>query len=246
MVNTVKNERDYKLEVCCESLHDVATALHGGADRVELCAALSVGGVTPSAGMIAEAIAAAEGMPVTVLIRPREGDFVYSDEEVKAMVADIRTARQLGAAGIAVGALTSEGDINMAAMQLFVAEAKPAMEVTFNRAIDVCYSPEDALADLISLGCDRVLTSGGAATGVEGANVIASMVALANGRIEIVVGGGVRPDGIAALREATGACQFHSSARVVAGNTAPDLFGAVAAEVDFDTVRSLKANLAPA
>lgn len=233
-----------KLEICCTSPADVAAARAGGADRVELCMALAVGGVTPSAGCISEAMRVAGGMAMTVLIRPREGDFSYTADDVRAMVADIHTARRLGVAGVTIGALTPAGDVDLEAMRLLMAAAGPGMVVTFSRAIDVCRRSDEALDRLMALGCHRVLTSGRAPTSLAGADAIAALVAQANGRIDIMPGGGVRPDNIAALRSLTGARQFHSSARPAAcAATGDSLFGPAPTVVDINIVKSLKEKL---
>lgn len=221
----------------------MAMALEGGADRVELCMALSAEGVTPSAGCMARSIEAAKGMPVTVLIRSREGDFRYSRSDIDAMVLDIKTAREKGAAGVTIGALTAGGDIDTVAMKRLIDAAKPGLEVTFHRAMDVCRHPAEALEQLIGLGCDRVLTSGQARSCLEGLDRLAALVAQAAGRIEIMPGGGVRPDNIAQLQKATGARQFHSSARRKAAISAgKPLFGIRPQAVDSDIVKALKEN----
>lgn len=218
-------------------------ALEGGADRVELCMALSAEGVTPSAGCIVRSIEAAKGMPVTVLIRPREGDFCYSRADIDAMVLDIKTTREKGAAGVTIGALTADGDIDTTAMKRLIDAAKPGLEVTFHRAMDVCRNPAEALEKLIDLGCDRVLTSGQARLCLEGMDRLAALAAQAAGRIEIMPGGGVRPENIARLQKATGARQFHSSARGKASVTAgKSLFGIRPQAVNPEIVKALKEN----
>lgn len=218
-------------------------AREGGADRVELCMALSSEGVTPSAGCISRSIEAAKGLPVTVLIRPCEGSFVYSQADIDTMIIDIRTAREKGASGVTIGALTADGDIDINAMTQLINAAKPGLEVTFHRAMDVCRNPSEALEELIGLGCDRVLTSGQAASCVEGTACLAALVKQAAGRIEIMPGGGVRPENIALLQKATGARQFHSSARQKAiKDTDKSLFGIRPQFVDSAIVKALKEN----
>lgn len=235
----------FKLEICCTGPDDVAAARAGGADRAELCMALSAEGVTPSAGCISASLKAADKMPVTVLIRPREGDFVYSPNDVDAMVADIITAKTAGASGVTIGALTVDGDIDSSSMRRMIAAAKPELEVTFHRAFDVCRSPSEALEILIELGCDRVLSSGQAASSIEGADLLATLISQAAGRIEIMPGGGVRPDNIQALQKSTGARHFHSSARNKKTSIAENghLFGSRPQQVCIETVRDLKAKL---
>ena len=201
-----------ELEICCASVADVEAALRGGADRVELCMALTAEGVTPSAGLIAAALSRAGDMAVTVLIRAREGDFVYDETDVAAMVSDIEYARRCGADGVTVGALTAAGTIDMEAMRRFMSAAGD-IDVTFHRAFDVCADQGEALEQLVALGCKRVLTSGDGSTATDGADALARLVAQAGGRIQVMPGGGVRPANIGWLRAATGACEFHSSAR---------------------------------
>lgn len=232
-----------KIEICCTCPDDVAKSREGGADRVELCMALSSEGVTPSAGCISRSIEAAKGLPVTVLIRPCEGNFVYSQADIDAMVIDIRAAQEKGASGVTIGALTADGRIDTNAMAQLISAAKPGLEVTFHRAMDVCRNPSGALEELIGLGCDRVLTSGQAASCVEGIAQLAALVKQAAGRIEIMPGGGVRPENIALLQKATGARQFHSSAREKGTKAATEpLFGIRPQPVDPAIVKALKEN----
>ena len=235
------NEANKKLEICCASVADVEAALRGGADRVELCMALTAEGVTPSVGLISAALSRAGRMSVTVLIRAREGDFVYSEAEVAVMVSDIEYARQCGADGVTVGALTEGGAVDMEAMRRFVAAAGD-MEVTFHRAFDVCADQSEALEQLVALGCKRVLTSGDGPTASAGIDALARLVAQAGGRIQVMPGGGVRPANIAALSEATGACEFHSSARGASANVAAadSLFGGRPAGVDAAIVSAMR------
>lgn len=153
-----------KIEVCCASVDDIVEAYEGGAIRVELCSAISCGGVTPSRGLIAEAVAATSGtviprIKVNVLIRPREGSFVYSPSEVRTMISDIEFCRNAGVDGVVIGALTPEGNIDMDSCRRMVAAAGH-LSVTFHRAFDVCLHPESALEQIIDLGCERLLTSG--------------------------------------------------------------------------------------
>ena len=149
-----------KIEVCCTSVDDVMEAYYGGAVRVELCSAISCGGVTPSHGLIMEAVAAAASrIKVNVLIRPREGSFVYSPSEFRSMISDIEFCRSADVDGVVIGALTPEGSIDINNCRRMV-EAAGGMSVTFHRAFDVCIDPELALEQIVELGCDRILTSG--------------------------------------------------------------------------------------
>ena len=198
------------LEVCCADLQSVRAAIAGGAGRVELCQALELGGVTPSAGMIEWAVG--QGIRVHVLIRPRGGDFVYSPDEVRCMASDITMAHRLGAKGVVIGALTPAGDIDMEACRLLVRQAQ-GMSVTFHRAFDECRAPMLALEDIIALGCERLLTSGHAPSVTQGLPLLGQLVRQAAGRITILPGCGVMPDNARLILEHTGACELHGSLR---------------------------------
>lgn len=204
------------LEVCCGDIDSVEAAAAGGADRVELCSALGEGGVTPSIGLIRSALAV-PGIRVHVLIRPRGGDFLYDKKEVDCMVDDIVAAREAGAHGVVIGALTADGDIDMNACSRMM-DAAAGISVTFHRAFDMCRDPRKALEDIISLGCDRVLTSGQAASACEGKETLAEMVRQAAGRITILAGAGVSPDNAADIIAASGTNEVHASARHTIGS----------------------------
>lgn len=199
------------LEVCAGDLEAVKAAAEGGAARVELCSALGEGGVTPSYGFIAEARKYKQ-LGLNVLIRPRGGDFLYSEAEVDCMVADIKACRELGADGVVIGALRKDGTIDADACRRMVEAAGP-MSVTFHRAFDVCRDPEDALEQIIALGCDRVLTSGRHASAHEGREVLGQLVRQAAGRIIILAGAGVSAKNVAEIVRASGVTEVHSSAR---------------------------------
>lgn len=199
------------LEVCCGDLNAAREAYLGGAQRIELCSALSLDGLTPSAGMIAEA-RRLEGMRLHVLIRPREGDFVYDAEEFRVMKQDIAMARQLGADGVVIGALTREGDIDVEPLRALMEEAR-GMQVTFHRAFDCCRHPQEALEQIIALGCTRLLTSGQQPTAEAGIPLLRELVGQAAGRIIIMPGAGVNERNVASILSATGATEIHSSCR---------------------------------
>ena len=204
------------LEICAGSVVSAIAARDGGAQRIELCAALEVGGVTPSAGLIAEA-RKVEGLTLNVIIRPRGGDFLYDSYEAACMEQDIRTCKQLGVDGVVIGALTAEGDIDTVLCKRLI-EAADGMSVTFHRAFDMCRDPRKALEDLIEIGCDRVLTSGQAATALAGAGLLKELVEQADGRIIIMPGCGVSSANAAEILKATGACEIHASARKSVGS----------------------------
>jgi len=235
------------LEIAANSLASALAAQEGGANRIELCAALELGGLTPSYAQIALARERIR-IPIYVLIRPRTGDFVYSDGEHETMQRDIETCVSLGCDGVVIGALDENGAVDANRCRALVAAAG-RLGVTFHRAFDMTHSPETALEDIIALGCERVLTSGAQADALAGAALIGKLVAQAAGRISVMPGAGVNEQNVAALRVQTGAREFHASAkrelpsRMRAGN---DLPGMTAGEVlsDVAQVRALVAALA--
>lgn len=204
------------LEICAGSVESAIAARDGGAKRIELCTALEIGGVTPSAGLIAEA-RKIDGLVLNVIIRPRGGDFLYNEYEIACMLQDIRTCKELGADGVVIGALTADGDIDTAVCKRLIAAAD-GMSVTFHRAFDMCRNPQKALEELIALGCHRVLTSGQAATAQAGIPLLKELVEQAAGRIIIMPGCGVSSANAAAILQATGAIEIHASARKSVGS----------------------------
>jgi copper homeostasis protein len=198
-------------ELCAESVDACLAADAGGAHRIELCTALSEGGLTPSHGLLREAVQKS-GLPVHVLIRPRGGDFVYTPAEMDVIREDLKYSRSLGASGVVLGLLHSDGNVDLEQTCRLVEMAAP-LEVTFNRAFDYTVSQERALEDVIAAGCGRVLTSGGEPDVVRGAESLARLVNQAAGRINVAVGGGLRLYNAAAVARATGAQHFHGSLR---------------------------------
>ncbi len=199
-----------KLEVCCGDMQSVLAAKEGGADRIELCQALEVDGLTPSAEMMAEAIGL--GIPVQVLIRPREGDFVYDEAEVETMLKEIRLAKRLGANGVVIGALKSDGSIDEETIRRLVSEAT-GLSITFHRAFDVCSQPAEALEQIVSLGCHRLLTSGQAPSAEQGIPLIKRLVEQSGGRLIIMPGAGVNQENARRILSETGAHEIHGSLR---------------------------------
>ncbi len=198
------------LEIAADGIGSAFAAQRGGADRVELCADLAGGGVTPSRGTIAAARAGLT-LPLHVLIRPRAGDFCYSQAEIRVMQYDIEECARLGCHGVVIGALDTAGDVDLAVCRSLIAAAGP-MSITFHRAFDVVRDRQPALEALIGLGCERVLTSGAHSSAPEGAAAIAAVLRQAAGRIGVIAAAGVRPENVRQLVAATGVCEIHASA----------------------------------
>jgi copper homeostasis protein len=201
----------FLIEIATTDFHTTAAAVAGGADRIELCTALSEGGLTPSFGLI-KACREAFGTSLFPIIRPRGGDFYYSDEELSMMLTEIQACRDLGCDGIVLGLLKRDGSLPQKKLARLIKAAYP-MEVTFHRAFDRCKDPFDMLEQLVEAGCQRILTSGQKRTAPEGAALIRDLLEAADNRIVIMPGSGVRPDNIKSLADATGAVEFHSSLR---------------------------------
>ena len=201
----------YKFEICANSVASCIAAQEGGANRVELCAGIPEGGTTPSYGMIHNARKSIS-IALNVIIRPRGGDFLYSESEIKEMVEDIKIAKMLGADGLVFGCLNPDGSVDMQAMQTLM-DAAGDVPVTFHRAFDHTCDPLKALEDIISLGCIRILTSGCKPTAIEGVELLAQLIERAGDRIIIMPGCGVREDNIAQIARLSGAREFHFSAR---------------------------------
>jgi copper homeostasis protein len=195
------------LEACVDSVESALAAEAGGADRLELCDDLLEGGTTPSAGMLAVCRGRVR-LPLHVLIRPRGGDFLYSDVETEVMRRDVLAAKAAGADGVVLGALRADGTVDAERVALLAAAARP-LDVTFHRAIDVCRDAAEALETLVALGLDRVLTSGQAPTALEGADAIASLVRRAAGRIAILAGGAIDESNVREIVARTGATEVH-------------------------------------
>lgn len=196
------------VEAAVESFESALAAEGSGADRIELCANLSDGGTTPSVELIA-AVAERVRIPVFVLIRPRSGDFIYANDEINGMTRDIALAGSIGVGGIVTGALTSSGRVEVTQTRALI-QAAAGFPVTFHRAFDFTENQPDALEQVISLGASRVLTSGGAATALEGTDAIAALVRRARGRIVIVAGGGVRERNVRDVIARTGVREVHT------------------------------------
>lgn len=197
------------LEICVDDPAGIEAAVAGGADRLELCSALELGGLTPSAALID--LAVASGRPVHAMIRPRAGGYVLQDGERELIIADIRHAIARGAAGIVVGALTPDGRLDRDSMARF-RDAAQGSHAVLHRAIDLSCDLVEATDVAVALGYDTILSSGGAVGAPEGAATLAHMVEAASERITIMAGAGVRPDNVAALIAASGVRAVHGSA----------------------------------
>lgn len=206
------------LEICIDSIGSAREAAKAGAHRLELCAALPLGGLSPSAGTI-RLVRDTVDLPVQVLIRPRSGDFCYSADEFAIMRQDIETAKALGAAGVVIGLLHPDGQIDLERTRELLSLARP-LEVTFHRAFDLCADPFRALEELIGLEIDRLLTSGQQASAPAGAGLIARLIKQAAGRISIMPGAGINEMNVQQLLQETGAREVHMS---LSGTTASQM-----------------------
>ena len=201
------------LEIAANSAASALAAQAGGADRIELFDNLAEGGTTPSYGSVAVARERLR-IPLFVLIRPRPGDFHYGALEAEIMLRDIQQCRQLGCDGVVIGALDAEGDIDTALCHALVQAAGP-LQVTFHRAFDAARDLPTALEQVIALGCQRVLTSGGQASAEAGADMLAALVAQADGRVRVMAGAGLNAGNIAAVAARSGCRELHASAKAV-------------------------------
>ena len=207
-------ESQVKFEICCGSLQSALNAQEAGANRVELCSALNLGGITPSYGTIEMARKMLD-IDINVLIRTRGGDFLYDSDEVAVMIRDIRACASIGVQGVVIGALDPLGNIDMDCCRALVATAKNFdLSVTFHRAIDRAYDIFTALEDAIALDVDRVLTSGGKPSAHEGMETIAKMNQIADGRVIIMPGAGINAGNIKEIISTTGVSEVHFSGSV--------------------------------
>nr|XP_030721172.1 copper homeostasis protein cutC homolog isoform X2 [Globicephala melas] len=202
----------FLMEVCVDSVESAVNAERGGADRIELCSGLVEGGTTPSMGVL-QVVKQYVQIPVFVMIRPRGGDFLYSDREVEVMKADIRLAKLYGADGLVFGALTEDGHIDKELCMSLIAICRP-LPVTFHRAFDMVHDPMAALETLLTLGFERVLTSGCDISALEGLPLIKRLIDQAKGRIVVMPGGGITDRNLQRILEGSGATEFHCSARL--------------------------------
>ena len=194
-------------EACVESFEKALEAQNNGADRIELCENLSVGGTTPSYGTVKICLEKLN-IPIFPMIRARGGNFVYSKDEIEIMKEDIKVFKDLGVKGVVLGCLTSDNKIDLELTKTLVNLAYP-MEITFHKAIDEISNPLDYIDDLVDIGIKRILTSGGKATALEGKDLINEMIKKSNGRLKIVVAGKVTKENLNDLSNLISADEFH-------------------------------------
>jgi len=207
-----------KLEICANSLQSALNAQLAGADRIELCNELSVGGVTPSLGLL-KAVKEKIAIPVHVLIRPRSGDFNYSDDEFEQMKLDIELCKDLGFAGIVTGVLQEDASIDLERTATLIEISNP-LSFTFHRAFDCVPNPENALEKLIQLKVDRILTSGQKGKAIDGLELLKRLKSKAKDQLSILPGSGIRPANTSIFKEA-GFKEIHTSASVLIKNKLP-------------------------
>ena len=245
----MKTKNKFIIEIATSDFTTTKSAVEGGADRIELCAALTEGGTTPSYGTIKKC---REAFSVLLypIIRPRGGDFLYTSEEFEVMKHDVSIAKELDCDGVVIGMLQKNGSIDIQSAAQLVELAYP-LGVTFHRAFDRCNDPFQALEQLISIGCERILTSGQKPAAPDGLQLISALQEQAAGRIIIMPGSGVRADNIKQIKEQTGCVEFHSSLRGKIKSEMSFIHPAFASSeesysnnyIDADAVRSLRAAL---
>jgi copper homeostasis protein len=201
-----------ELEICCDNYASAEAATLGGADRIELCSAIGEGGLTPSLGIIKEVLKNLD-IKVHILIRPRGGDFFYSEAEFSIIKSDIESCKKLGAHGVVIGFLKENGHVDLEKTSEIIQLARP-MKVTFHRAFDMCKDPLRALEELKELKVDYLLSSGQAPKAMEGIELIRQMVERAGDHLKIMPGSGVRTHLLKELHEKTQAHAYHMSARI--------------------------------
>jgi len=206
-----EHKTEMKLEICVDSVESSVNAESGGADRLELCSALELGGITPGPGII-QSVLRNVSIPVNVIIRPRGGDFLYSDQEFEVMRSEIDFAGEAGAAGVVLGILREDGMIDVD-RTAYLVECAGSMSVTFHRAFDMAADTMTAIEDVISAGAVRLLTSGQSNSAAEGTKLIRKLVDAAGARLIIMPGGGLNEGNIRYVATTTGATEFHLTGR---------------------------------
>ena len=242
---------EFMVEVCANGVESCLAAQQGGADRVELCAGIPEGGTTPSYGEIKVARRVLTATRLHVIIRPRGGDFLYSDLEVERMAVDIAVCRDLGVDGVVFGCLKADGTIDVEKNR-YLMECSQGMSVTMHRAFDRAADPEQALEQIIALGFNRILTSGQQPKAIQGVDLLARLNRQAAGRIILMAGSGVTEQNIKEIRDVTGLNEFHFSGRESVPSAMqyvnPNLYmgrpGANEASLDYTTSRRVAATIA--
>lgn len=234
------------IEVCANGLSSVLNAQSGGADCAELCDALEVGGLTPSYGTL-KSVSEQKTVPIRVLIRPRPGNYTYSNLETAIMIRDIQLCKELGFEGVVLGALTEKETLDFAVLEKLIGSASN-MQLTFHRAIDACRNPLDAIPELITMGFDKILTSGGKPTAEMGVEQITQMNQQFGNRIHIMAGGGINSQNVLKIIESTqiAYCHFSASKVQYRGKITPehlkDATGALMTwtESDVETIKTMR------
>lgn len=233
------------LEICIDSIASAKAAKRGGADRLEVCSALALGGTTPSFGLLEQCVTDLQ-MPSMMMIRPHDGNFVYDADHLETMLTDIEVAKSTGAQGVVFGCLTAEGEIDLESCQRLI-DACDGLETTFHRAFDVVPNPLEAFRQLQEIGFDRLLTSGQQPSALEGASLIRQLVDEST-TTTILAGAGVSAATVEDLVRQTGVCEVHASASIAvdaAQSGAQVSFGAARRETDETLVASIKHRLGP-
>ena len=200
----------FKVEVCVDSYASAEVAAAAGVDRIELCSSLLEGGLTPSFGLVMQILKNFD-IEIHVMLRPRSGDFLYSNEEFEIIKNDLKKLKEMGVNGFVIGILNPDGSVDSRKIHDIVELAKP-LPITFHRAIDVCNDPIGAVDELVMAGVSRILTSGGQPSALLGKNKINQMVHVANGRLQIMAGAGVNDQNVVDLVESTNVKDIHFSA----------------------------------
>lgn len=206
-------DKKFQLEVCVDSVESAIEGEKGGADRFELCGHLLTGGVTPSISLF-QGIKQACKVPIHVLIRPRFGDFLYTDYEFAMMVNDIKIFRDLGADGVVIGMLKPDGSLDCERMKELIHHAG-TMNIVLHRAFDVCCDPKAAMEEAIDMGISLILTSGQKQTCLEGCELLKELNHQSSGRIGLMAGAGINKDVIAKICKKTGILSYHMSGKEI-------------------------------
>ncbi|ENX3945794.1 copper homeostasis protein CutC [Photobacterium damselae] len=201
----------FQLEVCIDNIESLHLAQQGGATRIELCSSLALGGLTPNFGFMQAAAKYAQ-VPVYAMIRPRQGDFLFTDQDMEIMLADVHAAKQASLSGVVLGVLTDQGQVDKDQLKALIHQAQ-GMGVTFHRAIDQCIDPMATLDILMSLGCERVLTSGLKANAYDGREMLKEMVTYCSERLSIMAGAGVTAENVGQIISDTGVREIHLSGK---------------------------------